>query len=117
MKFYIAGPIKGKDNRNEDAFRVVERIINRAGHSCIVPLDIIPYNHINKCPGNTSDAGESARHMSGCYMRADIQEMLACDAICLLDGWENSAGAKVEFLVAQACGLYIYYERDFRHGL
>lgn len=76
----------------------------------LVPLDITPHEHEGDCPGNTSSAGESNEHMSGCYMRNDIIEMLKCDGILLLKGWEHTAGARVEFTVAQACGLDIFYE-------
>lgn len=107
MKLYIAGgPIKG----NEKAFREAATYFEEEGHEVIVPLDIPPYSHKGIiCPGNTSDAGESDEHKSGCFMRNDIIEMLKCDGIVLLEGWENSAGAKIEFLTAQACGLIIIF--------
>lgn len=34
------------------------------------------------------------------------------DAIYLLDGWETSKGAKLEFDVASTCGLRIYYQSN-----
>lgn len=113
MKIYIAGPIKGKPNRNEEEFRRAQAYLEDQKYQVIVPLDINPYTHDGDCPGNTSNAGESNEHKSGCFMREDIKAMLGCDAIFLLDGWENSAGAKVEFITAQACGLEIWYERYY----
>ena len=111
MKLYIAGPIKGKADKNESAFRLVERKLQSLGYTTIVPLDIPPHKHEGNCPGNTSEAGEG-EHKSGCYMRNDIIAMLKCDGIILLDGWENFAGARIEFLTAQACGLEIKYQSD-----
>ena len=37
---------------------------------------------------------------------------LDCDAICLLDGWWNSVGAKAEYAVARWLGLEVVVVRD-----
>jgi len=44
------------------------------------------------------------------YMKADIGMLLDCDAAYMLEGWERSAGARCEHLVAAMCGLEIMYE-------
>lgn len=106
-KVYIAGPIKGIADKNEYLFRAAEGYFKSFGFDVVVPLDISPYEHEGLCPGNTSDAGESNVHKAGCFMRNDIIEMLKCDFIAMLRGWEHAAGARVEFLTAQACGIEI----------
>ena len=39
------------------------------------------------------------------YMRADVMLLAICDAIALLPGWQNSRGARVEYLLAREMGL------------
>ena len=41
-------------------------------------------------------------------MRSDIAELVKCDAIQLLHGWENSKGATLEHHIAERLGLQIF---------
>jgi hypothetical protein len=43
---------------------------------------------------------------------ADLKAMDGCTAICLLPGWTNSFGAKIERLAADKLGLEIYNLAD-----
>ena len=43
------------------------------------------------------------------FMREDIRAMLDCDEIGMIPGWELSAGAKLEFLVATMCGITVKF--------
>jgi hypothetical protein len=40
----------------------------------------------------------------------DIKAIMSCDAIYMLEGWENSVGAKAEKALAEWCGLEVMYE-------
>lgn len=51
------------------------------------------------------------------YMRAGIRELLICDAILMLDGWNTSAGAVIEKDLAQKLGIKVYYESELREAL
>ena len=44
----------------------------------------------------------------------DMKMLFECDAICMMDGWEQSKGCKLELDVASSCGLTVYYESDVR---
>lgn len=41
-------------------------------------------------------------------MKEALKMMLSCDAISLLDGWENSKGAKIELEIAKKLSMPIY---------
>ena len=95
MRIYISGPITGNPTAHADFAGAVE-FVRGKGHSPVNPFDCYP----------GSDYQEA--------MRADIAAMLGCEAIYLLPGWEHSAGARLEFLVAEACGLKIIYSGGLR---
>jgi hypothetical protein len=44
---------------------------------------------------------------------ADLLSMKGCTAICMLEGWESSFGARIEHLVAQKLGLTIIRFSDW----
>ena len=39
------------------------------------------------------------------YLRKDLRKLTRCQGIILIDGWENSKGARLELKVAQELGL------------
>ena len=41
------------------------------------------------------------------YLRKDLRKLTKCQGIILLDGWENSKGAKLELKVAQELGFKV----------
>ncbi len=46
------------------------------------------------------------------YMRVDLFLLGMCDAIYMLEGWENSRGANREYGYALAKGMDIMFERE-----
>jgi hypothetical protein len=44
-------------------------------------------------------------------MVEDIRQLMTCDAIYMLKGWEKSKGASLEHHIAKELGLEIYYDR------
>lgn len=46
------------------------------------------------------------------WLDGDLVILERCDAICMMDGWENSQGAQVEHSRAVELGMPIYYEAD-----
>lgn len=51
------------------------------------------------------------------YMRRDIAQLMTCDVIFMLDGWELSKGARVEHNIAQQINMSILYETERRVAL
>lgn len=88
---YISGPMTGIDDYNYPEFERHASEFRSDGIAVISPHEItpefgLPYSH---------------------YMKRDIAALLLCDAIIMLDGWENSRGAKLEREIAIACGLRV----------
>lgn len=85
MKIYVAGPMTGLPDLNFPAFHEAARILRAAGHEVVNPAEI--------------NADPTAGWVD--CMRADIRELVTCEAICLLPGWEKSRGAILESVIAR----------------
>lgn len=46
------------------------------------------------------------------WLAGDLEILRRCDAICMLPGWEHSAGAAAEKQQAEQDGLAVYYWED-----
>lgn len=93
MKIYLSGRIKDYPTYLVH-FTRASVYLRRRGHIVVNPCEL---------------GGEGMTYEE--YMKCDIQAMLDCDTIYMLDGWEKSAGARCEHLVAIFCGLFITYEK------
>ena len=92
MRLYIAGPMTGLPEFNFPAFDAAEDVIRAAG-----------FDTRNPARHGAGDPGQTWAD----YMRRDIPDLLACDGIALLPGWENSRGARLEVYIADALGMPI----------
>jgi len=100
-KIYISGPISNQPNLNREAFYQEAERIDKSGNIGINP-------HI-VCDG-IEHLYENWYEMTGdekwrAYMVEDIRALLTCDAIHLLPGWENSRGAVIEEMIAEALNI------------
>lgn len=107
-RIYIAGPIAGMANGNREAFAARAAELIAAGYEPLNPWDISPEGHAGTCLGE--EFAHDAQHCYGCHLRADIAEMMFCDGISLLPGWNLSKGATTEHHVAMSIGLSIIGE-------
>ncbi|MBC4282915.1 DUF4406 domain-containing protein [Klebsiella pneumoniae] len=97
MKIYIAGPMSGLPGFNRQAFQRAAAHIVRRGNVVLNPA-ILP------------DGLEQAEYMDICLA------MLRCsDGIFMLDGWQQSAGARAEYALAEKLGLDIQYQMIDRY--
>ena len=48
------------------------------------------------------------------YMIADIIELVKCDAIYMIKGWELSRGARLEHHIASDMGMEVFYQQITR---
>ena len=110
MKLYIAGPMTGYKEWNFPAFFKAEEELKLLG------VDVINPAH-NDGP-TLEEAMESAgtperpNHNWAWYMRRDLPHVMECDAICVLEGWRESKGARLEVHVAKALGMPIMVLRN-----
>lgn len=91
-RIYIAGPMTGLPELNFPAFHAAALRIREIGHIAINPAEINP---------DTSMSWQQC-------MRADIAELVKCDAIHLLSGWEKSKGATLEAHIAEQLELEVF---------
>lgn len=94
-RIYLSMPISGYDidERRATALRKKHEL-EALGFVVTNPLE-------NGLPVN---AGTYA------HMKRDFQLLLECDAILMMERWLHSAGCKVEFDVATAIGLDVFFE-------
>ena len=89
MKLYIAGPMTGLPEFNYPAFRRAVSLLTNHGYEVESP-------HVN---GETHDQDTTPWET---YIRLGLLQLLNCEAIALLDGWEKSRGVAMELYVARA---------------
>lgn len=92
LKIYISGPMTGYKDLNFSAFiKMEEQIVNNFYFVLVVnPVKIAQKVKSKKYVPNYED-----------YLREDLKYLIACDAVFLLPGWENSSGCEKEITVAK----------------
>ena len=95
MKIYLSGKISGTDLTHTcKRFSDVATTLRALGHEVINPL----------CNGlSETDPWED-------HMAKDIIDLLQCEGIYMLQGWEDSQGARIEHAIAKEIGLKVMYE-------
>lgn len=93
MRIYVAGPMTGLPELNFPRFHAEAARLRAIGHVVVNPAEINP---------------DMTAAWTDC-MRADIAQLITCEAICLLPGFENSRGARLERHIALELGLAVMY--------
>lgn len=92
MKIYLAGPMTGYADLNFPHFHATAAVLRARGHEVVNPAEVNP------------DVGAE---WAAC-MKQDIKVLVDCDAIAVLDGWQNSRGATLEHHIATALGMPVH---------
>lgn len=115
---YISGPITGLLNGNFDAFMLAQRKLETEGYICVNPHEINreiydKWEKIQK-PDNNVLLQNHENEMWCEFMKSDIQHLVKCDCVFLLDNYETSRGCRLEIVIAQKLNIPIYYMRDYK---
>lgn len=96
MKIYISLPITGQDPDMVEAQAIFAAgVIEKKGHEPVSPLAVCePEWDYEKCMG------------------ADIEALLRCDAMVVLEGWSCSRGCRLEAEAAEIFGKPLYKSLD-----
>lgn len=86
-RIYLAGPMTGLPDNNYPAF-----------HAEAARLRAIGFHVESPAEGPAQDSWQS-------YMRVAIAQLVKCDAVALLPGWQLSRGAMVEHRLAISMGI------------
>jgi hypothetical protein len=93
-KIYIAGKVTGLPFEEvKKKFAEAQESLEAIGHEAVNPITLV--NDAN-CEWEVA-------------MKICLKAMLDCDAIMLLDDWEDSTGAKIEMKLADSVGIDISY--------
>jgi hypothetical protein len=105
-KCYIAGPMSGYPGFNFMAFYSAEDEVEKLGYFPINPARI----------DNATGFDEKVNDLSDIDMKEvalrDIVLLMECEAVYLLDGWEDSRGALAEYFLAKWIGLEIIKQKQ-----
>lgn len=96
MRLYLAGPMTGIPDLNFPAFRAEAARLRALGHQVISPAEL---------------CSDIAGDWPAC-MRRDIVALVGCQAIALLDGWQDSNGATLEHHIAARIGMTVYLAKS-----
>jgi hypothetical protein len=95
---YLSGPMTGYPEFNYPAFRKAATVLRMQGLEVFDPSECFD-----------GDQGLSKE----VYMREDIAAVLKASIVVVLDGWEQSPGARLEVEVAKAIGVPVESYTDF----
>lgn len=101
QRVYVAGPMTGYPEMNFPAF-----------HDAAARLRALGLEVFNPAELNLGDdpAWEDC-------MRADLRQMMHCNAICMLPGWEASRGATLEHHIATTLGFHVMFANEMLEQL
>lgn len=97
---YIAGPMTGIPENNYPAFHDAERRLRLMGFDVLNPAN---NEFLPDFEPTWAD-----------WMKIAIAQLIRADGIALLDGWENSKGARLENQIAEELQIERYLLRQVK---
>lgn len=107
-RIYVAGPMQGLSEHGYPAFERAVTWLRQwtVGGIRGEPLWEVLSPHEVDNGEDDATRGKTLDHWD--YMKKDLQMLVTCDSICLLDGWSKSRGAVQELNCAIAMGLTVW---------
>ena len=100
-KVYIAGPMRGLPDFNYPRFNACAATLREIGWHVVNPAEI-------GAAYGTPEQINADPALLAVVVSAELHALEKCDAIFLLEGWNESVGAKQELAAALAAGLKVY---------
>ena len=92
---YLSGPMSGYPDYNFPAFETAARALRELGHVIVSP---------HEGENSLKEGWEWAD-----YLKRDLQMLVSCRGIVLMQGWHKSRGARLELHVALELGFEVHY--------
>lgn len=106
-RWYLAGPMSGKPSLNFPLFNAEAARLRSLGYEVVNPAEINGgADEVITCAAMSPEQLQA--HWRAC-MRNDIAQLVTCEGIHLLPGWERSKGATLEHHIASALGLEVTF--------
>lgn len=100
MKIYISGKMRGlPEEESRMKFEAARQYLIELGHDVVNPWD------------SEKDKEEQCLEWED-YILYDLRIIKHCDALFMLDNWQDSDGAKCEHAFARGRGMEILYEQQ-----
>ena len=109
MRCYLAGPMAGYEEGNFPLFKMAANHLRENGYDVVSPVEM------NERDGERAalDPGHPRRSE---FLARDVQVVAdpTVEAVVVLPGWRDSAGARLEVVVAQGLGKPVLRFRDLQ---
>ncbi len=106
-KVYLSGPITGKPNLNIEEFEKYEQKFKNLNYEVVNPHKLFTKEKIDEMNLKLENKEITFEEFHAYFMRRDIKEMMDCDFVALLKGYENSKGANIEVYIARNINMPI----------
>ena len=104
LKVFISGPMSGYPGYNFKKFREIEEKLKLYGAEVVSPERI--------CQKYTQEAVLKNYGLMAQMVAEQQDELLTCNAILLMNGWETSNGSRYELSTALKNKMAIFQEKD-----
>lgn len=102
-RVYLAGPMTGLPDLNYPAFYAAAASLRQMGYQVESPAEC-------ELPPDTTSWQQ--------FMRSGITQLMRCDAIVMLPGWQKSKGANAEHTIAKLIDIpVLHLDEAIVHGL
>lgn len=103
MRLYCAGPMRGVAEFNFPAFHRAAAALRILGHEVASPAE-----HDLDIGFDPRKGVDPSPDVLACMMAWDVRQVLDCEAVVLLPGWESSRGTAIELVVARCAGRRVF---------